>query len=193
MLFPKPQSVARDSPWRYCQMKKADGSRCGRVFRKSMRSARYCGICLKEREEAKKAVRVDRRKRNSIYPKPPKEFWGKKNRERQVEEVQARCEVCKKTEKDCIREFGCSLTRDHWIPVRYITENRLGDPHLDLNIEMICSGCHGVKAQAEHMLFAGNNVGFVMHLRDYGWNMAELGMVMKFYRIYPATIADVLR
>jgi 5-methylcytosine-specific restriction endonuclease McrA len=141
----------------------------------------------------RKAERVDRRRREAPYPKPPKEFWGKEHRRKQVEEVQARCQVCKKTEKDCIKEFGCGLTRDHWIPVRFITMHGLGDPHLDLNINMICSGCGGIKTQAEHMLFRGNNVGFVMHLRDFGFNMAELGMVMKFYRIYPATIGHVFR
>jgi hypothetical protein len=88
------------------------------------------------------------------------------------------------SEKDCREKFGCGLTRDHYLPVRFITMNGLGDPHLDLNIVMTCSECGGKKTAAEVKLFNGDVLGFLGDLKKWGWDMEELQMVLRYYHFW---------
>jgi len=88
------------------------------------------------------------------------------------------------TEVQCIADFGCRLTRDHILPVRYISEHELGNPNVDLNIKMTCSGCCGKKTAAEVKLFNGDMLGFLTDLKKWGWEMVEVRMVLKFYGVY---------
>lgn len=193
MLFPKPQSFDRDSPYRYCRFKKKNGQRCGEVFKKWRGSSTICPDCWRERDKEKKAAKIDRRKRPAPYLKPKKEFWNKRKKKEQAEEVGNCCEVCGMAEKDCTAKFGCGLTRDHILPVRFITGNGLGDPHLDLNIKMTCSECGGKKTAAEVKLFNGDVLGFVRDLKKWGWNMEELEMVLCFYRFWSQTLQEHFR
>jgi 5-methylcytosine-specific restriction endonuclease McrA len=171
-------------------VRKASGDRCGRVFRISRQSATKCASCLRTAREEKRASRGDRRKRKGEYTKPPKKFWGKKNRQRQIEEAGAKCEVCGKTEVQCRLDYdGSGLIRDHTLPVRFIQFHNLGDAHIDLNITMICSSCGGNKSRAEGLLERGDMVGFLTDLKKWGWNMKEVGMVFKYYGIYSATLS----
>ena len=190
LRFPKPQSFDRNSPWRYCKRK---GKNCEDVFRIWPGSSTHCQPCWRERREERQAARTDQRKRPGSYPKPKPRFWGRKARKKKIEEAGARCEVCKMPEKECKEKFGVGLTRNHILAARYIQQRNWGDPHLDLNIQCICSECHGVVCAAEVKLFAGDVLGWVEHLRKFGWNMAELEMVLKYYGCFPRALEHLFR
>lgn len=189
LAFPKPEKRDKDSPWRECRFK---GKRCERVFRKWRGSSTLCIPCWFDRKKQRATEAIDRRKRVSKYTKPKPRFWNARARRKHLEQAEMRCEVCMRPEAEQKKLFDCGLTRDHFLPVRFITGNRLGDPHLDLNILVICSECHGIKAGAEVKLFDGDFLGFVTELLKRNWPKEEFGMVLKHYRCFPTSLKYLL-
>lgn len=193
MHIPKPQSLDRKSPWRYCKFRKANGERCGKVFKISGVSSSKCPACVRLATEAKRASRGDRRIRTAPYTKPPKDLWSKASRKRKTELAGNKCEVCARPEAEVLKQYGVRLTRDHLIPVRYCGQYNLGDPHIDLNIVLTCPDCGGKKTAAEVKLFQGNLLEFVADLARWGWNMPYLQMVMRHYEIYASSLENYFR
>lgn len=183
LRFEKPQSLDKSNGWRYCRAPLPSGKKCGQAFQMWSGSRTRCRDCWKREHDEKVSKRKAQRQRAGAYVKPKPEFWGRSNRKRQVEEAGARCEVCKRLEKEQIEKFGCGLTRDHILPVRLVQILGLGDPHLDLNICMICSECHGIKRRAENFAFDGDFISFVTELKKIGWDMEELQMVLIHYNL----------
>lgn len=186
--IPKPVGRDKDSAIKICKNKT-----CKATFYKSRMGSRFCPNCTRDRAEKKRLARTDRRKREAPYVKPPTEFWNKAARKVHVEEAGAKCEVCGTSESACKTAYGCGLTRDHILAVRFIAQHGLGDPHLDINIKMTCSGCGGVKTKAEVMLFNGNVLGFVRELLRHNWDAEELEMVLRHYNFFPEPIAHLFR
>lgn len=187
LAFPKPQKPDKDSPWRICRKNLRGCEGTFRIWRGSRTTCPKCYIALrKERQNGA-------HKRPGAYPKPKPQFWGRKHRKLQIEAVQARCEVCLITESACKVAYRCGLTRDHILPVRWITSRGLGNPHLDLNIKMTCSGCGGKKTAAEVKLFAGDVLGFVSDLLKWNWDAEELEMVLRHYNFFPQALEHLFR
>lgn len=183
MLFPKPVSRDKDSPVRNCRM-------CRKLFNRWRGSSTLCPGCWKLKREARQEARVDRRKRDGEYPKPDGVWWD--SQKAKAQDVEAKCEVCGMGEAECKRRYGCGLTRDHIMPARFARQ--LGaDPHLDLNIMLLCSADCGRKTAAEVKLFGGDVLGFVTDLQKFGWNMEELEMVLKHYRYFPVVLEHFFR
>lgn len=183
-LFPKPKHEDRDSPWRNCNRRLKNGSRCNRLFHISRVSSTKCFQCWKELRLERRVARGDRRRREAPYRPPPKKFWSQEHRKKQIEEAGARCKVCGITESACKVAYGKGFIRDHTIPVRYIIQHKLDDPHLDINIEPLCAGCDARKRSAEAKLFKGDMLGFLLDLKRWGWDMEEVRELFIFYRIY---------
>lgn len=184
--FPKPVGRDRDSPWRDCK-------KCHKPFMKSRLSSTLCKDCFFEKSNAKKAARIDRRKRAGAYPKPESRWWKEQaGQNRLVKDVELKCEVCGLPEKECKRLYTRGLTREHLMPVRFITEHHLGDPHLDINIKLTCSGCCGKKAAAEVKLFNGDVLGFITDLKKWGWDMEEYRGVLLHYRMWSSNFERII-
>lgn len=160
---------------------------------KSRLSSTLCKDCFFQKQRDKKKTRVDRRKRAGAYPKPGTRWWKEKaGQNRLVKDVEWKCEVCGMPDSECKKKYGCSLTREHLMPVRFITEHHLGDPHLDINIKPTCSGCCGKKTAAEVKLFNGDVLGFLTDLKKWGWDMDEFRSVLIFYRMWSQNFERIL-
>ncbi len=157
--------------------------KCRCKFRQYGIASRFCPGCKIDRKKERDQKRIDRRKRDGEYPQPEVKWWNEQ-RKQKSEGIENACEVCGMKESECKNEFGCGLTRDHLLPLRFITARGLGDGNLDINIKLTCSRCGGKKTAAEVKLFNGDVLGFLRDLKKWDWDMQELELVLKHYHFY---------
>ena len=71
---------------------------------------------------------------------------------------------------------------DHILPLRFVVEHKLGDPHAQVNIVLLCQKCHPKKRRAEDKLCNRTNiVGWLQELNRIGFPMERVKKAMEFY------------